>query len=156
MDKKDVIYVDKIFNESISMTFFTSHQKSEKAKTWIEHILDSYRKNGFGMWLCFLKENEKFVGQCGLMKNDIGGNEEIELGYSILRKYWNRGYASEAAQACLNYGFKKYEIQRIVSLIEKENVASLHVSEKIGMKKKGLVKRGENMTGLFSIEKFVP
>jgi RimJ/RimL family protein N-acetyltransferase len=153
MQENDLPLLGKIFDEATAMTFFTKDQKREKAKIWIAHMLKSYKENGFGMWLCFFKESREFVGQCGLMKNEIDGKEEIELGYSILRKFWNRGYANEVAQGCIEFGFKNINVPRIVSVIEKENVASVHVSKKIGMNKERQILRGQKTVDLFSIDR---
>jgi len=155
MSENDLGHLQQIFDEAISMTFYTLEQKSEKANIWIDHMLDSYKKNGFGMWLCFEEESQKFVGQCGLMKNEIDRNEEMELGYSVLRKYWNRGYATEAAQACIHYAFENLNTEQVVSLIDKENQPSIQVSKKIGMVRIKQVERGIKMADLYSINKTI-
>ncbi|KAA3616764.1 MAG: N-acetyltransferase [Calditrichaeota bacterium] len=152
MNTLDLDYLHQIFDEAISMTFYTSPQKREKAELWIEHVITSYKKNGFGMWLCFNTKNKKFIGQCGLMKNEIDGHEEIELGYSILRKCWNQRYATEAARACIKYSFEILNVLRVVSVID-NNISSKHVLHKIGMKKTGQVKRWNKITDLYTIDK---
>ncbi len=151
MQENDLPFLEKIFDEAAAMTFFTKDQKREKAKIWIAHMLKSYNENSFGMWLCFFKESKEFVGQCGLMKNEIDGKEEIELGYSVLRKFWNRGYAAEMAKAALDFGFANLKLTRIVSVIEKENIASIHVSKKIGMNKERQILRGQKTVDLYTI-----
>jgi RimJ/RimL family protein N-acetyltransferase len=151
MQESDLHLPEQIFDEAPAMTFFTKDQKREKAKIWISHMLKSYKENGFGMWLCFFKESREFVGQCGLMKNEIDGKDEIELGYSVLRKFWNRGYATEMAKATLGFGFANLKHTRIVSVIEKENVASIHVSKKIGMQKERQILRGQKTVDLYTI-----
>ena len=156
MSENDLEYLQKIFDEATAMTFYTPHQKQEKAKIWIEHMQASYKENRFGMWLCFLAKSKMFIGQCGIMKNEINGNDELELGYSILRKFWNRGYATEAAQACINYVFGNLDVPRVVSLIENDNLPSVHVSRKVGMKKTDQVNRWNKMTDLYSINKEDP
>ena len=61
-----------------------------------------------------------------------GKGPEVELGYDIARKHWGKGYATEAGAACLRYGFKEAELDRIISLTHPENIASQRVLEKLG------------------------
>jgi ribosomal-protein-alanine N-acetyltransferase len=58
---------------------------------------------------------------------------EIDLGYRFMRKSWGQGYATEAAAACLQYGFKALGLKRIVGRALPENEASLQVLTKCGM-----------------------
>tara|TARA_R110000772_G_scaffold170799_2_gene282762 strand:- start:11895 stop:12197 length:303 start_codon:yes stop_codon:yes gene_type:complete len=58
--------------------------------------------------------------------------EEMNLGYRLARRYWNRGLASEAARAVLNYVFREKKFNSVVVIIEPEHVASLKVAEKVG------------------------
>jgi RimJ/RimL family protein N-acetyltransferase len=59
---------------------------------------------------------------------------EYDIGYRLFKKYWNKGYASEAAAECLKLGFDRFKIQTIVGHAMKENIASIRVFEKIGMR----------------------
>jgi ribosomal-protein-alanine N-acetyltransferase len=91
-----------------------------------EGILPQYTKQ-IGRWAVFLKANDDFIGWCGL--KDLDG--EVDLGYRFIPKYWGTGYATEAAQAVLEYG-KRNRIKNIIGRAAAENVASLKVLEKIG------------------------
>lgn len=90
-----------------------------------------YQRYGYGRWACTLKHNGEFVGWAGLkFLEDIG---EIDVGYWLLPAYWGRGLATEAASACLRFGFDHLNMQCIIAFVDPENVASVHVLEKIGM-----------------------
>lgn len=90
-----------------------------------------YKKYGFGRWTVKLKENGNYIGWCGLKFNeDI---EQVDIGFRILKKHWNKGYSTEAAKACLDYGFKQHSIKRIIGRADKRNTASIRVLEKIGL-----------------------
>jgi [ribosomal protein S5]-alanine N-acetyltransferase len=97
-------------------------------KAFIEAYPD-YKKNGFGRWLMFTKDSNEFIGWCGLKR--VGDN--VDLGYRLMQKHWNKGYASEAAIACLDYGFRELNLQRIIGRVAPENKASIRVLEKMGM-----------------------
>jgi ribosomal-protein-alanine N-acetyltransferase len=65
---------------------------------------------------------------------EIDGSKEYEIGYRLRRDCWGRGFATEATQACRDYGFQTANLSRLVSIIEPENIASIRVAEKMGMK----------------------
>jgi len=61
------------------------------------------------------------------------GNE-TDIGFRFFEEEWNKGYATESAIACINYGFEKLNLKRIVGRAMKENTGSIKVLEKIGLK----------------------
>ena len=93
--------------------------------------------SGFAMWAVDLKEDQGFVGQCGL--NLIEGTDsEVELAYHFDRASWGNGYATEAGRAVLAHGFDQVALDRVIAVVVPENVASWRVLEKIGMRYEGL------------------
>lgn len=102
------------------------------AKTILEQtILPQYALYNHGRWAVHTKPGLEFIGWCGL-KNRPERNE-IDLGYRFIKSAWGNGYATEAAFACLNYGFKNLNLQRIVGRAMPQNIGSLRVLEKCGM-----------------------
>ena len=91
----------------------------------------SYRDYGFGRWGVFLKETEGFMGWCGLKYSPE--LKEYDLGFRLMKKYWNKGYATEAGLACLKYGFNQFNIPEILGRVRPENIASVRALEKCGM-----------------------
>lgn len=91
----------------------------------------AYLDFGMGRWAVILKENNAFLGWCGLKYNPK--TEQVDLGFRFFQKYWNKGYATEAAQACIEYGFTKLKLQKIVGRAMQENKASIQVLTKVGM-----------------------
>lgn len=92
---------------------------------------DAYAKHGMGRWAVVRREDSAWLGWCGLKWHP----EEafVDLGFRLYRKYWGYGYATEAAKASLEYGFKHLGLKRIVGRAMKENLASIRVLEKCGM-----------------------
>jgi [ribosomal protein S5]-alanine N-acetyltransferase len=90
-----------------------------------------YEKHGYGRFSVFLKSTNEYLGWCGLNFNET--TRETDLGFRFLQKHWNKGYATEAATACLAYGFQ-LGLPKIIGRAVKENRASIHVLEKIGMR----------------------
>ena len=80
-----------------------------------------------------LNSTGELIGDCGLIRQNVDGVDEIEIGYHARRDLWGQGYASEAAQACRDHGFANLAVGRLISLIRPENLASRRVAEKNGM-----------------------
>ncbi len=102
----------------------------EEAKIFIEKYYDDH-EDGYGRLSVFLKENLKYIGWCGL-KHHIDENQ-TEIGYRLKKQFWNRGFATEAALACLHHGFTTLDLHIIYGRVMKENDASIRVLEKIGL-----------------------
>ena len=92
---------------------------------------DHYKKYGFGRWAVINKLDHEFIGWCGLRY--VTDKNEYDVGYRLNKRFWNKGYATEAAKACIDIGFNKFNIKRIIGNVMKENIASIRVLEKIGM-----------------------
>lgn len=91
---------------------------------------DAFEKEGMGRWVCILKETGENIGWCGLRLKPEG----VDLGYRFFRKYWNKGFATEAGRACLEYGFNELGLDKIVANAMIENKASSRVMQKLGMR----------------------
>jgi ribosomal-protein-alanine N-acetyltransferase len=92
---------------------------------------DHYSKHGYGRWMVILRKTGEPIGFCGLKKHHDG---YIDLGYRIIQSEWGKGYATEAAQACVAYGFSHLGMDEIIGRTAMENPLSIRVLEKVGMK----------------------
>lgn len=107
--------------------------EKKEVRQWLNRQLARYRKDGYGYFALVLKDGGKFIGQAGLMKNVINGNEAVELGYILDDAYWHNGYATEAAKMCLQYAFAELGMSEVYCSIRPENALSIRVAEAIGM-----------------------
>ena len=104
----------------------------EKAKEVLEKtILPQYALYNHGRWAVHLKSSMEFIGWCGLKTRPE--RNEIDLGYRFKKIFWGKGYATEAALACIKYGFEKLRLKEITSSAMPENKASIKVLENCGM-----------------------
>ena len=104
----------------------------EAAKDILEKtILPQYALYNHGRWAVHLKQGLEFIGWCGLKFRPE--RNEIDLGYRFQKRSWGNGYATEAAFACLKYGFEKLNLSRIIGRAIPENEGSIKVLEKCGM-----------------------
>jgi len=90
-----------------------------------------YEKYGYGRWAVINKEDQAYLGWCGLKYTPE--LDEYDIGYRLIKKYWDKGYATEAAKACIAYGFDKLGMTTIVGRARLENKASIKVLENIGL-----------------------
>jgi len=95
-------------------------------------ILPQYALYNHGRWAVHVKSDFEFIGWCGLKARPE--RNENDLGYRFMKSAWGKGFATEAALACLKYGFEKLNLPRIVGRAMPQNIASLKVLEKCGMK----------------------
>lgn len=134
MTLADIDNLQKILADPIAMHYYPKTLNVEETQDWLERILKSYEKYGVGLWACHLKSTGEFVGQCGLIfQENIGGHDEMEVGYLFVRKFWHQGFATEAARATMNYAREKLGYKRLISLIRPENRPSWRVAERNGL-----------------------
>jgi len=112
----------------------------EEAEKIIEFFKTQYEDNGIGRFAAFEKVSGEFIGWSGLKLN-VGKKEElngftnfIDIGYRLLPKFWGKGYASESAFACLNFGFKQMNYDVIYAAAQNSNIGSNKILKKIGLK----------------------
>ena len=94
--------------------------------------IEGWGKRGFGLWAVEEKATGRVVGYCGLIHLD--DTPEIEVAYGLAKAAWGRGFAVEAARAALEFGFGELNLERIVAVVNPENLASRRVLEKLDMK----------------------
>ena len=112
----------------------------DQSQVYIDSIKSQYIERGIGRFAIIEKASGDFMGWTGL-KFNTGDNETLgekrdfyDIGYRLIQRYWNKGYASESAIAALDFGFKNLNIETIVGAAETENIASNKILQKIGLK----------------------
>lgn len=114
----------------IKYTGNAAFKSEEEAKEFLVCYKD-YKRNGYGRWAVIRKSTNTFIGWCGLKFDDV--ENETDIGFRFFEEEWNKGYATESAIACLQYGFEKLNLKRIIGRAMKENIGSIKVLEKIGL-----------------------
>lgn len=87
-------------NEVMRYTGDAPFASLAETRSFIEKY-DAYQKTGMGRWAVVLISSEQFIGWCGLKQH----KEFVDIGFRFFKKDWGKGYATEAANACLNFGF---------------------------------------------------
>ncbi len=108
-----------------------------QSKKMIELIREQYKKNGIGRWAIVEKESDSFIGWTGFKlekENHNGHSDFYDLRFRLLRKFWGKGYITEATKAAIEYAFTELKIPEIYSMTLVSNEKSQHVLKKLGFK----------------------
>ncbi|QOY38115.1 GNAT family N-acetyltransferase [Anaerobacillus isosaccharinicus] len=132
---EDIPSLYSIFSDAETMKYYPAPFSYEKTQNWVKVSQERYKEDGFGLWAVCLKENNELIGDCGLVKQQVDGKTEVEVGYHIKKDFWSNGYGSEAANACKEYGFNKLGLNKLISIIDPKNIPSIRVAEKVGFSK---------------------
>jgi RimJ/RimL family protein N-acetyltransferase len=98
-------------------------------------------------------DTKQFIGACGLEAHDTGRG--LELGYWIGEPYWNRGFATEAAQTLIDFGFRHFDVDFIDARCRVMNIASRRVIQKCGFQFQGTGMAGSlALGGMVAVEWF--
>ena len=116
------------------MRFSLGPYTREQTQTVLQKFL-SWNQAGLpSQFAVIYRSNNGLIGYCGFLHHKVDGKDEIEIGYRLHPDYWNRGLASEAAQAVRDHAFRDLTLSKVISLIHPDNIASRRVAEKNGMK----------------------
>lgn len=137
-DDRDQLF--EMFADPYARTFYPEMFDPENVRRWIEWNLRNYEEHGFGLWAVELKESGEFIGDCGLTYQNVAGTPELEIGYHIVQTQRRKGYALEAARACLDFGFQQTAAATICSIVRPANVASCTVAARLHADCRELIK----------------
>lgn len=113
------------------------YESIEAAREFLNWAVPNQLKMGFSRWAVIEKESGEIIGSCGFGFRNMS---EVELGYLFDRKVWGKGFATEAARACLEYGFNKIGFEKILALTDLDHEKSKNVLRKIGFRERGVEK----------------
>ena len=108
--------------------------------------ISSYERFGFGLYLVELKDTGVSIGICGLLKRD--SLENVDIGFAYLPQFWSKGYAFEAASVVMAYGKNVLGISHIVAITSPDNIGSIRVLEKLGLRFERMIRLSENESEL--------
>jgi RimJ/RimL family protein N-acetyltransferase len=127
----------KLFDHPDSIRFLGMQDlktPQEMTQKWFDKMASRLQNDEGGLNVLIDKSTGRLVGQCGLLMQELDGEQRLEVGYAILPEFWGKGYASEASQKCRDYCFQNDFWPDLISIIHIENVGSQRVAKKNGMK----------------------
>ena len=131
--EEDVDLLTKLMANADFMRFSLGVFSRQQTIAFLNKIIGWQRRGLPSLFAVIHRADNRLIGSCGFFHQKIDGTEEIEIGYRLDSNYWNRGLATEAAQAVRDHAFRDLKLQRVISLIHYDNSPSRRVAEKIGM-----------------------
>lgn len=137
MTEADLNSLQDLNTDPQVMEFFPALYSEEQTLAGIRRNMSNYKSVGYGMWIAEVKNSQEFIGFIGLapVNFDAPFCPATEIGWRLIKKVWNQGFATEGALRCLEYGFDTLNLDKIVSFTAKINGPSERVMQKIGMRK---------------------
>ena len=105
----------------------------EKAQFWVEKQMDRQKNGEFGQLAIIEKESGQFIGLGGIITREINKISNYEVTYSLFKEVWGKGFGTETAIFFKDFMFRTTNCTSVISIIHRENEASIHVAEKNGM-----------------------
>lgn len=113
-------------------TLLTREESDEQAAKFQKHI----QETGWGIWAAEVPGIADFIGFIGIQPVKFAPfTSSVEIGWRLAHQFWGRGYAPEGAEAALEFGFERLNLPEIIAFTPTQNVRSMKVMEKIGMKR---------------------
>jgi ribosomal-protein-alanine N-acetyltransferase len=109
-----------------------------------------YDREGFGRWAVTSRDDGAFMGFCGLRRSRE--TEAVDLGFRFFPRYWAAGYATEAARVCLQAGFEQFGLEEILGRVMRENLPSITVLQKLGMKYRDMEEKDGEFWLVYSVD----
>lgn len=132
MTEDDLDRIADLLGDPEVMAFYPAPKTRTESAEWIARMQERYRDDGHGLWIIETHDGE-FIGDCGLTWQSVNGDPVLELGYHVRRTMQRRGYATEAAHACVELVASEFAPTLLTAIIHPANEASRKVAENLGM-----------------------
>jgi len=125
----------------------------DRTEAWrqMASMIGHWYLRGYGIWAVEEKDSGRLAGRIGCINPE--GWPGFEVGWTLKREFWGKGYATEAGRRALEYGFNELDKPHIISLIHPENRASIRVAERLGEKLEGNARVFETDVLVYGIDR---
>jgi [ribosomal protein S5]-alanine N-acetyltransferase len=114
------------------------HNIEETEQFLLNGYLKGYETHGFGFYIVIEKATQNPIGMCGLVKRNT--LEDVDIGFAFMPDYVGKGYGFEAASATLKYAENVLKLEKVVAIVDPENVVSIALIKKIGLQFERMVR----------------
>ena len=121
---EDADALAQVLSDPETMRYYPAPYDRAGVEQWIARNRQRYVEDGVGLWALELKSITEFIGDCGIIRQQVDGEHLYEIGYHLRR---------EAAIACREWALAHLKAERLISLIRPENMPSRRVAERNGM-----------------------
>lgn len=132
MGPEDLDDMAAMLGDAEVMSFYPAPKTRDESAEWIARMQERYANDGHGLWIIETHDGE-FVGDCGITWQSYNDNRVREVGYHVIRPMQSRGFATEAASACVEIVRREFAPTLLTAIIHPDNTASRRVAERLGM-----------------------
>lgn len=134
----DIPQMIKVSADEDVMEYFPATATPTETTEFVHKMRQMYRERNHCYFAADRLEDGSFIGFIGLCYQTYESSFTpcVDIGWRLSKDYWGRGYATEGAKACLEYAFSTLELDTVFATTVEQNLPSINVMEKIGMKKK--------------------
>jgi len=136
-DDLPVMYILSTDPDVIKYADDPARDMDEVRQRMDEGQLHDYKTYGYGRFAVELKETGEVIGFCGIKY--LPEIDLPEVGYRYLKEYWGKGIGTEAAKVCVDFARTDLSIKKLIALIIPENIGSIIVAERLGMRRGPLI-----------------
>ncbi|MBN2182803.1 MAG: GNAT family N-acetyltransferase [Sedimentisphaerales bacterium] len=132
LQQKHTEFIYQMHQEQRVMDYLGGIRSREQTQDYMEQNLSHWDRFGYGIWV--LRENSTgdLIGRGGLRNAVLGGRDEVEVAYGLLPEFWNRGFATEFAEAVVRIGLSDLGLSDMACVTHPDNFASQRVLGKTG------------------------
>ena len=137
--ESDKIPFSKMNGDKDVMEYFPNILTKKESDSLLDRLGKHYKNNGFTFFAVDELATNNFIGFIGIINTSFKAHFTpcVEIGWRLQKESWNKGFATEGAKRCLEYGFEKLNFKEIYSITPLDNSSSENVMLKIGMEKQG-------------------
>lgn len=154
LDINDIEQWVDFFEDNPSLPYLNIKLHTDRwlmSKRWVKAQLKRYEKGEFGHLGLIDKNTGRLVGQSGLILREVKGETVFELAYSLLPKVWGKGLAHEAGLGLIDFTFRHQMTNRLISIIQVNNIASQKVALKNGLIRKERIRYNNRDVYIYQI-----
>jgi RimJ/RimL family protein N-acetyltransferase len=139
--------------DAMVMKFYPEFVRAVSPDDLFRRNQQRFEVDGYGFLLVEDKKTGAFLGQAGLLKQELEGGSHVEVAYQLKRAAWGHGYATEAATACRDHAFRQLRQAAVISIINRANAASIAVARRLGMTLLKETKKWDQPVSVFAIDR---
>lgn len=125
----DMLIIENLWRDEGVRQFLGGVISDDLIKKKVVELKSHWDLHQFGQCMVLDKISKEIIGLCGLHQTEDG----IELSYMFFSEFWKKGFAREAAAACIDYGFDILKLTKIIAITQEANIKSCQLLERIGM-----------------------
>lgn len=125
--------------DPLAMEFFQDVMTLEQSESFLKRMQNEYEERGYCYFAVDVLETKELIGMIGMSHKTFEADFTpcIDIGWRLARDHWNKGYATEGAKRCLEYGLNDLKMDSILCIASQANVKSVGIMKKIGLRDLG-------------------